>query len=176
MTVQTSESLCYKAATCLDREYPGVLEHEREYITNSFHQPVWLKTSPFDKWLYEEGFALISSGGFIGYIETPNLRNNLDALEALVNFGYKHIPYFGINQPIDACFLCGFKGEFSATPKGFVCPCCGNHDEETISVIRRVSGYLSAPGSRPFNKGKMAEVMERVKHSGCCFDDDHCLI
>lgn len=161
-----SESLCYKAATCLDKMYPGVLEHEREYITNSFHQPVWLKTSPFDKWLYEEGFAMISSGGFIGYIETPNLRNNLDALEALVNFGYKHIPYFGINQPVDQCFKCGFQGEFSATPKGFCCPECGNHEEGTISVIRRVSGYLSSPNSRPYNAGKQAEVVERVKHVG----------
>lgn len=159
-----SESLCYKAATCLDKMYPGVLEHDRDYITNSFHQPVWLKTSPFDKWLYEEGFAIISNGGCIGYVETPNLRNNLDALEALVDFGYQHIMYFGINQPIDMCLKCGFQGEFSATPKGFVCPCCGNHEEGTISVIRRVSGYLSSPNSRPYNKGKQAEVIERVKH------------
>lgn len=159
-----SESLCYKAATCLDKMYPGVLEHDRDYLTNSFHQPVWLKTSPFDKWLYEEGFAIISSGGNIGYVETPNLRTNLDALEALVDFGYQHIMYFGINQPVDQCFKCGFQGEFSATPKGFCCPECGNHEEGTISVIRRVSGYLSSPNSRPYNKGKQAEVVERVKH------------
>lgn len=149
-----------------------MLEHEREYLTNSFHQPVWLKTSPFDKWIYESGFGIVSSGGNIGYIETPNLRNNLDALEALVDFGYQHIMYFGVNQPIDACFKCGFRGEFSATAKGFCCPCCGNHDEGTISVIRRVSGYLSAPNARPFNVGKQAEVLERVKHVG----GDHCML
>lgn len=159
-----SESLCYKAATCLDKMYPGMLEHDRDYLTNSFHQPVWIKNSPFDKWTYEEGFAIISSGGNIGYVETPNLRNNLDALEALVDFGYQHIMYFGINQPVDQCFKCGFQGEFSATPKGFCCPECGNHEEGTISVIRRVSGYLSSPNSRPYNKGKQAEVVERVKH------------
>lgn len=159
-----SESLCYKAATCLDKMYPGILEHDRDYLTNSFHQPVWIKNSPFDKWTYEEGFAIISSGGNIGYVETPNLRNNLNALEALVDFGYQHIMYFGINQPVDQCFKCGFQGEFSATPKGFCCPECGNHEEGTISVIRRVSGYLSSPNSRPYNKGKQAEVVERVKH------------
>lgn len=159
-----SESLCYKAATCLDKMYPGMLEHDRDYLTNSFHQPVWIKNSPFDKWTYEEGFAIISSGGNIGYVETPNLRNNLDALEALVDFGYQHIMYFGINQPVDQCFKCGFQGEFKASPRGFVCPCCGNHEEGTISVIRRVSGYLSSPNSRPYNKGKQAEVVERVKH------------
>ena len=161
-----SESLCYKAATCLDKMYPGVLEHEREYLTNSFHQPVWIKSGPFDKWLFEEGFAIISSGGNIGYVETPNLRNNLDALESLVDFGYKHIMYFGINQPVDQCFKCGFQGEFKASPRGFICPCCGNHEEGTISVIRRVSGYLSSPNSRPYNAGKQAEVIERVKHIG----------
>lgn len=168
-----SESLCYKAATCLDRAYPGVLEHEREYLTNSFHQPVWLKTSPFDKWLYEEGFATISNGGNIGYIETPNLRNNLGALEALIDFGYKHIMYYGVNQPVDFCMKCGFKGEAKATAKGFECPECGNHDPATLSVIRRVSGYLSAPNARPFNVGKQSEVMERVKHVGC---GDRCLL
>lgn len=168
-----SESLCYKAATCLDRAYPGVLEHEREYLTNSFHQPVWLKTSPFDKWLYEEGFATISNGGNIGYIETPNLRNNLGALEALIDFGYKHIMYYGVNQPVDFCMKCGFKGEAKATAKGFECPECGNHDPATLSVIRRVSGYLSAPNARPFNVGKQSEVMERVKHIGC---GDRCLL
>lgn len=168
-----SESLCYKAATCLDRMYPNVLKHEREYLTNSFHQPVWLKTSPFDKWLYEEGFAVISNGGNIGYIETPNLRNNLDALEALIDFGYKHIMYYGVNQPVDFCMKCGFKGEAKATAKGFECPECGNHDPATLSVIRRVSGYLSAPNARPFNVGKQSEVMERVKHVGC---GDRCLL
>ena len=161
-----SESLCYKAATCLDKMYPGILEHEREYLTNSFHQPVWIKSGPFDKWIYESGFALISSGGNIGYVETPNLRNNLDALEALVDFGYQHIMYFGINSPVDQCFKCGFQGEFQATPRGFCCPECGNHDEDSISVIRRVSGYLSSPNSRPFNTGKQAEVIDRVKHVG----------
>lgn len=167
-----SESLCYKAATCLDRMYPDVLEHEREYLTNSFHQPVWLKTSPFDKWLYEEGFATISNGGNIGYIETPNLRNNLGALEALIDFGYKHIMYYGVNQPVDFCMKCGFKGEAKATAKGFECPECGNHDPATLSVIRRVSGYLSAPNARPFNVGKQSEVIDRVKHVG----GDRCML
>lgn len=151
--------------------YPGMLEHDRDYLTNSFHQPVWIKNSPFDKWTYEEGFAIISNGGNIGYCELPDMRNNIAAMEVLVDFGYKHIMYFGLNTVCDKCLGCGFTGEFKATPKGFECPECGNHDENTISVIRRVSGYLSAPNSRPFNAGKQAEVMERVKHvnnGDCC--------
>lgn len=110
---------------------------------------------------------MISSGGFIGYIELPDMRNNLEAMEALVDFGYTHLPYFGLNTVCDRCLECGFRGEFKATPKGFECPNCGNRDESTISVIRRVSGYLSAPNSRPFNAGKQSEVIERVKHVDC---------
>lgn len=157
-----AESLCYKFAKALNDRYPGSID--RDYLTNSFHQPVWMHTTPFQKWDYEEGFAQISNGGNIGYVETPNLKNNLQALETLVDYAYNKIPYFGVNQPVDQCFKCGFHGEFKATAKGFECPSCGNHEEESISVIRRVSGYLSAPNSRPYNKGKMQEVLEREKH------------
>ncbi|WAK43629.1 ribonucleotide reductase of class III (anaerobic) large subunit [Cronobacter phage EspYZU15] len=157
-----AESLCYRFASKLQEKYPGLIE--RDYLTNSFHQPVWLNSDPFSKWDYESGFAEISNGGNIGYVETPNLKHNMQALEALINYGYENIHYFGINQPVDQCFKCGFSGEFKATAKGFECPSCGNHEEGTISVIRRVSGYLSAPNSRPYNKGKMEEVLQRVKH------------
>ncbi|ADP02537.1 anaerobic ribonucleoside-triphosphate reductase [Salmonella phage PVPSE1] len=157
-----AESLCYRFASKLQEKHPGLIE--RDYLTNSFHQPVWLNSDPFSKWDYESGFAEISNGGNIGYVETPNLKHNMQALEALINYGYENIHYFGINQPVDQCFKCGFSGEFKATAKGFECPSCGNHEEGTISVIRRVSGYLSAPNSRPYNKGKMEEVLQRVKH------------
>ena len=157
-----AESLCYRFATKLKEKYPGFIT--RDYLTNSFHQPVWKVSNPFTKWDYEAGFAKISSGGNIGYVETPSLKNNISALEELINYGYNNIHYFGINQPVDQCFKCGFSGEFNATPKGFECPVCGNHEEGTMSVIRRVSGYLSAPNSRPFNKGKTQEVIQRVKH------------
>lgn len=157
-----AESLCYRFATKLKERFPE--EIERDYLTNSFHLPVWESSDPFSKWKYESGFATISNGGNIGYVETPNLKSNLEALETLIDFGYDTIPYFGVNQPVDQCFKCGFSGEFKATSKGFQCPTCGNKEEGTISVIRRVSGYLSAPNSRPYNKGKMQEVLQREKH------------
>lgn len=157
-----SESLALRSATCLKKMYGDVIS--RDYLTNSFHQPVWVDSSPIDKWLYEEGFADLISGGNIGYIEQPNLSNNLEAYEAFVDFAYQHIHYFGINTPIDKCFECDFEGEFTPTADGYHCPCCGNHDPNTISVIRRVSGYLASPQDRPMNKGKQQEVMQRVKH------------
>ncbi|HBT8980423.1 TPA: anaerobic ribonucleoside-triphosphate reductase [Klebsiella pneumoniae] len=157
-----AESLCYKFASKINAKFPGTIK--REYLTNSFHVPVDQQVDPFTKWDVESGFDFISSGGNIGYVETPNLKNNMKGLEALIDYGYENIHYFGINQPVDKCLKCGFHGEFKATAEGFECPDCGNMEEGTINVIRRVSGYLSAPNSRPFNKGKMQEVVQRVKH------------
>jgi ribonucleoside-triphosphate reductase len=74
------------------------------------------------------------------------------------------VPYFGTNTPVDACGVCGFMGETLATAAGFTCPDCGNTDSATLSVTRRVCGYLGSPNARPFNAGKQKEVMRRVKH------------
>lgn len=158
-----AESLCYKFARCIEAKHPSVLK--RDFITNSFHQPVWIESSPFAKWDYEESFAYLSNGGNISYVETPNLANNIQALETLIDFAYGKIPYFGINQKVDKCYECNFEGEFSVDKDGFHCPMCENRNERTMSVIRRVSGYLSAPNSRPFNKGKQQEVIQRVQHN-----------
>lgn len=157
-----AESLCYKFARCIEEKYPAVLK--RDFITNSFHQPVWVESTPFDKWDFEEGFSYLSSGGNISYVETANLSNNIQALETIINYAYTKIPYFGINQPVDKCYECGFDGQFSVDRDGFHCPSCDNRNEKSMSVIRRVSGYLSAPNSRAFNKGKQQEVSQRIKH------------
>ena len=158
-----AESLCYKFARSIESRYPSVLK--RDYITNSFHQPVWVESTPFEKWNYEEGFAFLSNGGNISYVETPNLKNNLKALEALVDYAYERVPYFGINQPVDKCYNCDYEGEFSVDRNGFHCPNCNNRDDKSMSVIRRVSGYLGSPTSRGFNKGKQQECTERMKHT-----------
>ena len=157
-----AESLCYKFARSIEKKYPSVLK--RDYITNSFHQPVWVESTPFEKWNYEEGFAFLSNGGNISYVETPNLKNNLKALEALVDYAYERVPYFGINQPVDKCYNCDYEGEFSVDRDGFHCPNCNNRDDKSMSVIRRVSGYLGNPTSRGFNSGKQQECSERTKH------------
>lgn len=157
-----AESLCYKFAKIINEKYPSVLN--RDYISNSFHYPVHYDISIFDKFQYESLFGNISSGGNISYVETPNLSNNLKALETIVDYARTKVQYFGINQPVDHCYECGYDGQFNVDKNGYNCPHCGNNDESTISVIRRVSGYLGAPNSRPFNKGKQAEVIERIKH------------
>ena len=157
-----AESLCYKFAKAIEEKHPNILK--RDFITNSFHQPVWIESTPFDKFDYEESFAYLSNGGNISYVETPNLQNNIKALETIIDYAYTKVQYFGINQPVDKCYKCDFEGEFAVDKDGFHCPQCNNRDESTISVIRRVSGYLGNPSSRGFNAGKQNECIERKKH------------
>ncbi|SFN57830.1 ribonucleoside-triphosphate reductase class III catalytic subunit [Formivibrio citricus] len=160
-----SESLCHRFCK-LDAarygELPGVTD--KGYYTNSFHLDVVRKVSPFEKIQFEKGFADSASGGHITYVELPNMRHNLKALERIWDYAIEHVPYFGTNTPVDSCGKCGFMGEAMATADGFTCPECGNHDSASLSVTRRVCGYLGSPNARPFNAGKQKEVMRRVKH------------
>lgn len=160
-----SESLCDRFCQ-LDRKKYGVIEGitDKDWYTNSFHIPVDAELNPYDKIDAEKEFHWIASGGHISYVELPNMRNNLEALEQIWDYAMENLSYFGTNTPADKCYECGFDGEFKCTSKGFSCPSCGNHDSSKMSVIRRVCGYLGAPLARGFNKGKQAEVSSRVKH------------
>lgn len=161
-----SESLCDRFCR-LDVDRFGVVDKitDRGYYTNSFHLDVQTVTDPFTKIRFEKNYPNFASGGFISYVELPDLNHNLKAIEDIWDYAYPRAPYFGINLPSDNCHVCGFKGEFDSTAKGFSCPSCGNYDGEKMSVIRRVCGYLGAPKARPFNKGKQEEVVRRVKHA-----------
>lgn len=159
-----SESYCYKAARAIKREF-GEEVLTRDYVTNSFHFPVWEERHPVDKFGYEQGFAEISSAGNISYVEVPSLVKNQEAYEGLVDYAFHTgMHYFAFNTPVDQCYKCGYHGEFKASLDGYSCPECGNNDPAEMSVQRRVSGYISSPSMRPYNKGKQAEVIERVKH------------
>ncbi|HCH3308231.1 anaerobic ribonucleoside-triphosphate reductase [Vibrio alginolyticus] len=158
-----SESLCDRFCSLDVKEF-GVIEGvtDKDYYTNSFHLDVLKKVNPFEKIEFEQDYPHLANGGFIDYIEFPNMQHNLEGLERVWDFTYDRIPYFGTNTPIDRC-SCGWSGEALATEHGFECPHCGNRGEG-LSVTRRVCGYLGNPDSRPFNKGKQSEVMKRVKH------------
>ncbi|MBN3809196.1 anaerobic ribonucleoside-triphosphate reductase [Paraburkholderia sp. Ac-20347] len=160
-----SESLCNRFCK-LDRDRFGDVADvtDKGYYTNSFHLDVYRKVNPFQKLDFESGYASSALGGHISYVELPNMRHNLKALERIWDYACQHVPYFGTNTPVDSCGLCGFMGEASATADGFTCPHCGNHDGASLSVTRRVCGYLGSPNARPFNAGKQKEVMRRVKH------------
>lgn len=160
-----SENLCDRFCRLDTAQFgliPGVTD--KGYYTNSFHLDVEKKVNPYDKIDFEAPFPALASGGFICYGEFPDLQHNLKALEDIWDYSYDHVPYYGTNLPIDACYDCGYRGEFTCTSKGFACPACGNHDPARVSVTRRVCGYLGNPDARPFNAGKQEEVKRRVKH------------
>ncbi|WP_338211366.1 anaerobic ribonucleoside-triphosphate reductase [Lactiplantibacillus paraxiangfangensis] len=137
---------------------------DKEYYTNSFHYDVRKHPTPFEKLTLEERFPKYASGGFIHYCEYPNLTQNPKALEAVWDWAYDHVGYLGTNTSIDQCFKCGFKGEFTATARGFVCPECGNHDPKYCDVVKRTCGYLGNPQQRPMVHGRHVEIASRAKN------------
>ena len=114
----------------------------------------------FDKIDIESQLTGYSSAGCITYVELPSgMKNNIEALEILVNYAMDHdIPYFAINVPNDTCLDCGYMDEFNDR-----CPVCGS---ENIQQLRRVTGYLTGNYKTAFNHGKVKETEDRVKHVG----------
>ena len=156
-----AENLCHTAMKKFRAKY-GVVKNvsENDFFTNSIHVPVWKKMSPFDKIDIESQLTGYSGAGCITYVELDStVKNNLDALEQIVNYAMdKDIPYFAINVPNDTCLSCGYTDEFNDH-----CPECGSED---IQQLRRVTGYLTGSYTTAFNKGKIQETQMRVKHGG----------
>ena len=161
-----SESLCDRFAR-LDTRLFGEVEDitSKGYYQNSFHVDVRKNMSPFEKWRVEAQYLPYTTGGAIDYVETETLLKNPDALESIVDAAVAAgVRYFGVNQPVSRCFECDYSGEFAADVRGFYCPECGERDEEKISVVRRVCGYLGSFADRPVVEGKRKEIVARVKH------------
>ena len=151
----------------MDRERFGVVDGvtDHDFYTNSFHYPVWLQPTPFEKLNFEKDFPYYASGGFINYCEFPCMQDNPKALEAVWDYAYNiGIGYLGTNTPIDHCFVCGFQGDFEPTEGGFKCPECGNSDPDKCNVTKRTCGYLGNPVQRPMVHGRHEEISHRVKH------------
>ena len=155
-----AENLCYTAMKKFKKKYgeiPNV--SDRDYFTNSIHVPVWKEVDPFEKIDIESQLTGYSNAGCITYVELDSgAKNNLEALEALVNYAMdKDIPYFAINVPNDTCLDCGYTDEFNDE-----CPMCHSHN---IQQLRRVTGYLTGDYKTAFNYGKQKETEDRFKHS-----------
>ena len=160
-----AESLCHRFCK-LDFEKFGSVKGitDKGWYTNSFHLDVDRKVTPFEKIDYEADYHYIATAGHISYVEFPDMKNNLQALEKVWDYAMDKLDYFGTNLPVDKCFVCGSDDEFTPTEEGFHCKHCGNHDPAKMSVTRRTCGYLGAPAVRGFNEGKNKEMMHRTKH------------
>lgn len=160
-----AESLCHRFCK-LDFEKFGSIKGitDKGWYTNSFHLDVDRKVTPFEKIDYEADYHYIATAGHISYVEFPDMKNNLQALEKVWDYAMDKLDYFGTNLPVDKCFVCGSDDEFTPTEEGFHCKHCGNHDPAKMNVTRRTCGYLGA-AERPMNKGKQNEIIHRVKHN-----------
>ena len=157
------ESTTYKFAKCLKQRF-GTIKGitDRNYITNSYHVPVFEEIDAFKKLKLESEFQRLSPGGAISYIETPNLQNNIDAVIEVIKFIYENIMYAELNTKSDYCQECGFDGEILIDDNlDWYCPNCGNRNHDTLNVARRTCGYI---GSQFWNKGRTQEIKERVLH------------
>ena len=158
-----AESLCYKFAR-IDKERFGTIKDitDKGYYTNSYHVDVREKINAFDKLKFESEFQNLSLGGAISYVEIPQMKNNIEALEELVKFIYDNIQYAEFNTKSDYCNVCGYSGEIKINEDNeWECPQCGNKDHNKMSVVRRTCGYL---GENFWNTGKTKEIKNRVLH------------
>ncbi len=157
------ESTTYKFAKCLKDRF-GIIQGitDRDYITNSYHVPVFEDIDAFSKLKLESEFQELSPGGAISYVETPNLQGNIEAVLQIIRFIYDNIMYAELNTKSDYCQKCGFDGEILIDDDlEWYCPNCGNRDHNTLNVARRTCGYI---GSNFWNKGRTQEIKERVLH------------
>jgi ribonucleoside-triphosphate reductase len=146
-------------------EIPGVTD--REYYTNSFHIPVYYKTTAYDKIRLEAPYHELTNAGHITYVEMDgDPLDNLEAFEKIVRaMKEAGIGYGSINHPVDRDPACGYTGIIGDT-----CPNCRREEGDVpFERIRRITGYLVGTLDR-FNDAKKAEVRDRVKHF--CSDDN----
>ena len=158
-----AESLCYRFAR-IDKEKYGDIPDvtDKGYYTNSYHIDVREKIDAFSKLKFESEFQAMSQGGAISYVEVPNMKNNLQALEEVVKFIYDNIQYAEFNTKSDYCQVCGYDGEMIINDQNeWECPQCGNKDHSKMNVVRRTCGYL---GENFWNVGKTKEIKARVLH------------
>lgn len=141
--------------------------HDRDYVTNSSHTPVFQNIDAFDKLDIDGKFQELSPGGNVIYIETPNLQNNIEAILEVIKYMYDHTMYGELNTKSDYCMNCGYDGEIMVVEDEkthklvWECPNCKNRDQNKMQVTRRTCGYL---GSHYWNQGRTDEIRSRVLH------------
>lgn len=164
------ESTTYKFAKSLQSRFGKIKGiTDKNFVTNSYHIPVWVEIDAFEKLSREAQLQKLSPGGAISYIEAPNMTNNIPAIITLLRHMYDTIMYAEINLKLDTCGACGYQGAFDIKEIDgklqFVCPECGEtefaHTPTKLRPCRRVCGYIS---TNQMNQGRMADIEGRVEH------------
>lgn len=162
------ESTTYKFARKL-RERFGIINGitDRNYITNSYHIPVFEPIDAFEKLRIESKFQKLSPGGAISYIETPTMLSNIPALLEVIKYMYENIMYAEINTKSCYCDKCGYDGDISLVDNNnklvWHCPNCGNEDASTMDIAFRVCGYIGT-AKNGGNQGRYGDIHDRVFH------------
>ncbi len=117
----------------IDRSIYGKIKGitDREYYTNSFHVPVYYKTSVKHKMEIEGPYHSLTNAGHISYVELDgDTVNNVDAFETIVRIMHDNdIGYGAINHPVDRDPVCGYVGVIKD-----VCPRCGRREGEGVPM------------------------------------------
>ena len=117
----------------IDRSIYGKIKGvtDRDYYTNSFHVPVYYRTSVKHKLEVEGKYHNLTNAGHISYIELDgDTVNNVDAFESVVRIMHDcDIGYGAINHPVDRDPVCGYVGVIKD-----VCPGCGRHEGEGVEI------------------------------------------
>lgn len=167
------ESTTYKFAKCLKSRFGENIFKEldgfdRNYITNSYHIPVFEHITAFEKLRIESKFQKLSPGGAISYIEVPSMSHNIPAILEVIKFIYNNIMYAEINTKSCYCEKCGFDGDIPLVSDEnnrlkWECPSCGNTDNTTMDIAFRVCGYIGT-AKNGGNQGRYGDIHDRVYH------------
>lgn len=167
------ESTTYKFAKCLKSRFGADIfikldGFDRNYITNSYHIPVFEHITAFEKLRIESKFQKLSPGGAISYIEVPSMSHNIPAILEVIKFIYNNIMYAEINTKSCYCEKCGFNGDIPLVPDEnnnlkWECPSCGNTDNTTMDIAFRVCGYIGT-AKNGGNQGRYGDIHDRVYH------------
>lgn len=136
---------------------------DKGWITNSYHVDVREQIDAFSKLKIESKLQEQSTGGNVSYVEVYNMEKNLEALEQLIDFMYENNVYAEVNSESDVCGVCKYTGVMENDPEtlDWVCPQCGNRNQEKLSVVRRTCGYL---GETNWVTGRKLDILNRTKH------------
>lgn len=167
------ESTTYKFAKCLKSRFGNdIFEKldgfDRNYITNSYHIPVFEHITAFEKLRIESKFQKLSPGGAISYIEVPSMSHNIPAILEVIKFIYNNIMYAEINTKSCYCEKCGYDGDIPLVADEnnklkWECPSCGNTDNTTMDIAFRVCGYIGT-AKNGGNQGRYGDIHDRVYH------------